>query len=282
MTEKIQEILTSVSSVPPSPAAVTKLSKLVAKEQSRVADMITVIKTDPSLTLSFLRVRNATFDDSFESKFDLDETLTRIATRDICGLVAKKSILELRHQVDSNYPFKRESIWSHALATALLMDSLASREGEKTRSTYALGLFHSVGQLILMQCSDLQEKIEVGASPVNAQSILEWERTVYGSDHTEVGAEALQSWGFPNEIHSPVRYQHRPLDAPERLPETCLLNLSLNLSSGISDPGRYETMIADVAADVLAPTGLEPKDLAAALPVAESRLTETGRLLKQL
>ena len=68
--------------------------------------MIAVSETDPSLTLSFLRLSIATFGDSPDSNLDLHETPTRIATRDICSLVAKNSILELKPQNDSNYPFK--------------------------------------------------------------------------------------------------------------------------------------------------------------------------------
>ena len=83
------------------------------------------------------------------------------------------------------------------MATELLLDILKNRTEKLISAPYTLKLFHSIGQLILIQLPNPQEKIDVEASPLEAPVILDWEHKMYGSDHAECRRRRPSNLGIP-------------------------------------------------------------------------------------
>jgi putative nucleotidyltransferase with HDIG domain len=99
-------------------------------------------------------------------------------------------------------------LWKHSCETGLSTAAVASEaKGVDASDAFLAGLVHDVGRLayeLTPAGEAIRQWQETGFPATYA------ERLVSGTDHSEIGAEILEYWRFPERLIEAVRFHHRP------------------------------------------------------------------------
>ena len=113
---------------------------------------------------------------------------------------------------------RHQQLWNHSLEVGQVMEQLAKAGGTAIHPAEAFlaGLVHDIGSLAftLMPPIFLERFYRLtsrGCPPVAVEICLA------GMCHSEVGAEALRQWRFPEALVEAVRWHHQPERCPSRL-----------------------------------------------------------------
>jgi HD-like signal output (HDOD) protein len=76
--------------------------------------------------------------------------------------------------------------------------------------TFTAGILHDAGKLVVG--TYLQEQAEALAAALSQEGVtlIAAERSVLGTDHTEVGAMVAEAWRLPGPVCDVIRWHHAP------------------------------------------------------------------------
>jgi HD-like signal output (HDOD) protein len=223
----VEEVLNKIEKLPPAPAVLPKLLKLLSDMDSDPEDIVRLIKVDPALTAQVLKLSNSAYFGGGQSH-DLDDAIGKLGFREVyklVGMVCGKDALG--GSLDALY-IQEGQLWEYSLATGFVMEMLAQRQKADATSAYTIGLLHSLGKVVLATYKDFNylsvlEKIETEKVPMDQA-----ERALYGLTNPEIGAALLRKWKFEESILIPIEYQAHPVDAPEPYKlDACMLNIAI-------------------------------------------------------
>ncbi len=117
-----------------------------------------------------------------------------------------------------------EQEWNHSYSSRLLMENLlAENEIDEPLLIMAANL-HDIGKNVFRDWSPRKYKIvEQHADGSKHVPFYKLERAVLQTDHAEVGAELLRTWGFPEMVCKVVEQHHSDVVPDEYVFETALL-----------------------------------------------------------
>lgn len=206
----IEKLLEKGDSLPTLPEIFTRVSELLEDEQASVDEIGAVIATDPAISYKILTMVNSAY-------FGLPNEISSITRAiSLLGRFRLKQILigalmsEVFKGLNSEY-FSLYDFWKHSIRTAIIGKQLAldSDYRSEPETIFTAGLLHDVGRLILAaQMPEVFPKIDQRAEEMR-WSIVDAEVDIVGMPHTEIGAELMLRWGFPDLIWVSVKNHHR-------------------------------------------------------------------------
>jgi putative nucleotidyltransferase with HDIG domain len=143
------------------------------------------------------------------------------------------------------YALGAEQLWQHALGTAIGAAYVAERSGKAIPdTTFTAGLLHDIGKLAMSVWLDRKLSALLKIAEIEGTPFDQVERRVLGYDHTEVGEHLVRKWNLPESLVMPVRWHHRPDEAPAGNPMVDCVHLadyfSMAMGLGIGGDGmRY-------------------------------------------
>jgi HD-like signal output (HDOD) protein len=259
------------------PCAPSLLPRLITALQDNISgadDIEAIIRLDPALAASTLRVANSAFFSSGEPIVSLAEAVMRLGMKEIFRL----SALALINRWESGsgrgaYRGDPGDFCRHALCTALAAEALAeATERTDPQSAYTAGLVCDLGKLAVAHAcgpffpSIRLEQARLGGAWTRA------EREVLGYDHTQVGARLLETWRFPPVLITAAQFCQQPLSAPaESLALLAHLHaakyLAISFGPGVAEDGFY----FELNEPFLLEWGFTPEFLQEMLPVVLER-----------
>ena len=233
------DIINGVRDLPSLPGIVFELLATIDAPDAGIRLLANMISRDQALTAKTLRVANSPFYGVSTRVSTLPQAITILGFRTVRTLVIAASVMaNFPAHADPAFDFSR--FWQHAMATAISARVMAPYLHVVPETAFIAGLLHDIGQLVLA----------VRFTPVHSGvlkwradhdcSMLEAERAVTGTDHTEIGAALAMHWLFPQSIIDGVARHHAPA--------TDNLGLAICLANSIA-----HTLALGVAADEPAP-----------------------------
>ncbi len=220
--------LRDFQTIPPAFSVLTKLCRVLRDDFASVGDVSGLIKVDPGLSSSVVRMSNTAFFAGRCPVTTVDEAIDRLGFTEVFKLVslAATQVWE-NHNLTTYSDTTCEAFWEQSLATAIMMEYLAHDVGENPAVCYLLGLVHAVGRFPI---AGLLGKVKPAKrAPIKEELAeqIQWERAEAGGiDHVRAGGDLLELWAFPAEIVGPVRHQILPLLAPVAFTRrACMLHL---------------------------------------------------------
>jgi len=263
-------LVTLGSTLPPSLQVFTQLEQRMHDPFVEVSELVSVIRTDPSLVFKLLRLANSVMFGQRAPCDSLDEAVARVGIREIQRLVGLASSHQSYQHDLPACGLTASQVWENALATAVAAEVLARVAGRPSETGYSAGLMRNLGRVIL-------EKLRAGSrypGEATVSDVAVWERATYGSSSADAGADLLAHWRLSAELVAMIRYHADPLAMPEPSVDDVLLNLAGHianrLGSGLPGEAGYWT----VTAPKLALAGLDETQLAEAEEESRQRLTQ--------
>jgi HD-like signal output (HDOD) protein len=260
--------------LPCAPSLLPRLIVVLQDDSSGADDIEAIIRLDPALSASTLRVANSAFFSTGEPVATIAEAVIRLGMREIFRLSALALIN--RWETGSGrgaYRGDPGDFSRHALCTALAAEALAEvTERADPQSAYTAGLVADLGKLAVAHaCAPFfpairLEQVRLGCSWTRA------EHEVLGYDHTEVGARLLETWNFPHELVTAAKFCHQPAKAPEDCwPLLAHLHaakyLAISFGPGVAEDGFF----FELNEPFLIEWGFTPEFLQEMLPVVLER-----------
>jgi HD-like signal output (HDOD) protein len=253
-----------------------RLIALLQDAHSGTEEIESLILLDPALTATTLRLANSAF---FTTGFSIEsvaEAVIRLGQREIYRLAALALVNRWETGAGpSAYRGDPGDFSRHALCTALAAETLAeASERVDPQAAYTAGLVCDMGKLAVAHaCGAFFPAIRAR----HGQQGGAWtkaERDVLGYDHSEVGAQLLESWHFPPLFVAAAKYCHHPAQAPEAArPLVAYVHaakyLAISFGPGVAEDG----FLFELNDTFLLEWGLTPEFLQEALPVVLERAT---------
>jgi HD-like signal output (HDOD) protein len=223
----------------------------IARDPDADADRLCrVIETDVGLAARVVRVANSAAYVRRKVATTLQAAVLTIGLRKTCDILVAAGARRL-YGVASR---QAESLWSHALASALACEELARlTRVVEPGVAFLPGLFHDVGRIALFVADPAAFRTIDDADP--HRPVRETER--FGLDHAQVGGVLTEDWGVAAEQADAIRWHHEPAQARLGRELATLIHAADALVYG-ADRGLGPTRPRDGMA--LAPFGLSPED----------------------
>lgn len=216
-----RKLTQAVERMPAFPRSVQKVLELTRDINCMPRDLVTVIETDPVMTLKILRVINSAY-------YGLRNRITSVGQAVVyLGLNTTKN-LALSFAAVGALPslkasnFDLQGYLLHSLVVAAFARQLATSKARgqvDPMECYVAGLLHDFGKAVF--ANFLSDELAAATRLVEEEgiSLHEAERRVIGRDHAYVGAMLVERWQFSAELVDCIRHHH-----DEAAPRTPMLD----------------------------------------------------------
>lgn len=211
--------LTEIDSLAPMPASVAQLAEIMSRSQASMTDIAKVIEFDEALTANILKLANSVWCRSKTQIQSVKDAVVRLGTAQILKMAVAGQIAGAMRLSCPGYELAEHELWRHSVAAALAAENMdAHVTVEVPKFAFTAALLHDVGKLLLNRHIE-PEAVEELRDRMKRERItyLEAERSILGTDHSEVGGAIAQHWKFPGELVTAVACHHNPDQAPEPL-----------------------------------------------------------------
>jgi len=201
-------------SFPAFPATIQKLNSVMARQECSMADVATVVETDPGLTARCLKLVNSAAFVGAERIQNVRSAVMRLGLREIrrmtlsVGLV--NSFSHLKVSVDWT------EYWLHSVLTARLTELLTGAYQTITGKEYLAGLIHDIGKLLVEHYLP-QEFANMVLKRNMTDDHAELERRTVGITHADVCVLIAERWNLDIDVVHAVKHHHMPEKAVHKL-----------------------------------------------------------------
>ncbi len=236
LAPSIEEIVQLSGELPSSARVLPKLQNLLRDPRTSTADVLDLLRLDPTLTARTVGMANRAFFGGGRTCTTLDEAVQRLGFTEVYRIVATVAAQSVFRQEMPLYGFAEGDLMEESLSAAILMPLLNTvvdvpMSGDQL---YTIGLLHALGKLSLSHYAETAG-IRKRLSGLSPRALTAAERRHFGHSYPEVGATMMAAWGFGEPLVEAVREQveTRLAGRPEAAD---LLKLSIALAGYVRNP----------------------------------------------
>lgn len=204
----------------------------IEKPESSASDLAAIIAADVALSARLLRMANSAYYGLSGKVSTLQFAVT------VLGFSTVRTVA-LADAVGIHDPQAAPiGFWEDAAITGVAASRAAKWTGASAPEALCAGLLHDLGKVLIYR-TDTDNYQELLSRDLDSVSLIEAERKIYGLDHCEVGARALEAWSLPSDIVNAVRNHHEMLSLlSSPLERTLSLGLVFvdTLKGDVTDP----------------------------------------------
>jgi len=262
----LEEVVGDPHFVPPVlPSVAFRLQELIARGESRVGEVISVIETDPLVAADLLRVAQSPFYARRRPPANLQDAILLLGFEEVRNLVWQ---IGLSGKVFRAAAFQATmaSLRRHSVATAHLARLVGSAASQDLEDIFLAGLLHDAGLAVsLVAVADRQEDIPPEVTTAEMDAVLH-------EFHEGAGAILGALWELASPLCEVLTDHHGAgPQGPSRLAACVVVGQSLANAHGAfvrhEDGTPYSTDPPEVVADARRALGLTDDDTFESLAV---------------
>ena len=210
------------------PEVYLKISSLMDDPSSQIDDFAEVIRLDPNLSATVLKVVNSAFY-GFSGQIDnISRAVNMMGIGQLHIIALSVSAISALDAMD--YPgdiVPLKSFWRSSLYSGVLSRQLALQQAiRKSERLFVIGLLHEIGHLVLYtKFPDLARQAIQNAHH-SQMSIHEAEYQLLDCHYGNIGATLMARWNLPEIFQRMTAHQPTPHHAVEDKVETALLHIA--------------------------------------------------------
>jgi len=277
----VQTVLNKVEKLPPAPAVLPMLLKLLSNTDSDPSEIVGYIKVDQSLMAQVLKLANSAFFGG-SHVYDLDDAVGRIGYHEVYKLVGMVCGKEMLGSKITDLCIEDGQLWEYSLASGYVMELLAQKVDIDPSTSYTIGILHSLGKVVLSSYKEFHYNRVIDLIEKRGLTLAQAERAIYGVTNAQVASALLKKWKFDESVTVPIEYQSNPLSAAEEHRRTtCMLNLAIWTVSSLGHNHGKDSWAFEVSDETVESIGLSQKELQRFIVTAHDKLEEIKELLDQ-
>jgi len=195
----------AIRDLPTLPIIAQKIMTMRDDDETLAEKLATIIASDQSLSVKVLTLANSAYYGHRAQIGTIKQAVVLIGTAMLrqfsLGILVSKGL--------GGGSREREVFWRHSLMTANAAILIARRSRiTNPEICFMGGLLHDVGKLILDTNMPEEYKRVVAMVKNDNRPLIEVEREVFDTDHTEVGAWMAERWQLPPELVQSIGFHH--------------------------------------------------------------------------
>lgn len=237
-----QEYLVDVASLITLPDIYIAIKETIEDPESNMKELTEVISIDPAISTRLLKMGNSPFYGQLARVDTLARAISLLGTKTIHDTVLAISLSQIfQSMVDVH--FDVSDFWQNSIMRGVVAKSCAKQlKMPDPDRLFILGLLSNIGHMVMgIRAPELMQKV-FAQHQKTGYPIHLFERSTFGFDYGELGADILEGWSIPNSIISGIRYQNCPEIAPEYKEEAAIVYCAGRLRP---DEDEFPNMIDD-------------------------------------
>jgi len=242
LREAILEKLDGFTNLPSLNETASKVQEAIGSSDYSATAIGKIIEKDMGLSAKVLKIANSVF---FAGKYgqigDLGQAVARLGIKEVSQICTTVGSMQLFSKMEGSIDLRE--FWRHSLGVAIVMRHIANRADRHMKysaNSYAAGLFHDIGILVLDRFFSSRYEAVLDREPKESRPLFEQEQLILGIDHAEIGSLVCKKWKLPEEICNAVAWHHTPDACPEEYRRIAQLIHIANFTCsvlGIPEPG---------------------------------------------
>lgn len=224
-----------------------KLRGLINSEQGYTSQIAEIIRRDPSLTARLLRMVNSVYFGLSAKVNNIEEAVLYLGLRQIRELSMATPVIEELEKIgpaSSRLPWRE--LWQHSIGTAIVTREILSFTDllVDDDTDYIIGLLHNVGKVVMATNWPADFERIVGRDYTSAHEVCDFERSLIGWDHAEIGGHYLERHQLAPEISEAVRYHAAPERAGEHQRYAAAVQVADHVVRAAGIVGGFERIVS--------------------------------------
>jgi putative nucleotidyltransferase with HDIG domain len=244
-----KEIISRIHEIGSLPQSLAAVLKIINDPNSDAESIANVISKDVSLTSRVLKMVNSASYSRHGKVTKISEAVMVMGLNSIRMLALSSSVFGMIPESGISHKFDIRRIWRHLIETASASKYIASLVHYKEpEEAFVAGILHDVG-IIIMLLYFGEEYIDLIDQAVNSRVELpELEKETFGFNHSEIGAELVESFNLPQSFIY-ITLNHHNLESESEMPEETELNYIIALADRLA-LGPYDQYYPDMQQNI--------------------------------
>ena len=213
----LKEISKKIEKIPPLPKVPQMAMQLMMKPEFNMKELSDIISQDQALTIKILRWSNSAYYGIGNPVTSIHQAVTYLGEHVIWSLLLTSAISSVLMQPLPGYDMEKGSLWKHSLHTAIIARELIIKQNQKmAEEAYTGGLLCDIGKIAMdIAWQDYKEENGEDNNKISEREnspadFIFLEQSLFGINHTIIGAKIAEIWGFPDALQETIRYHHTP------------------------------------------------------------------------
>ncbi|MFZ6850063.1 HDOD domain-containing protein [Undibacterium sp. RuRC25W] len=250
---KIDSLFQQQNALPSIPKVVQEVIESFNNESVSIDEIAKKLSADLVLSAKLLRLANSSYYHSSRSVGSVDDAVLMLGFMTVRTLVVSSG---LTGGFKTMPGIDLKQFWRYSLHAAVVAKWLAKQTHGNSDFAFTVGLMHAIGQLV-MHAGMPEEALQVdkiaGTLDARRPSI---ERTSFGYDFYDVGAELAKRWRFPDTFSEAIKASAAPLEAHQFEPIAGIVHIAAWRSRAEENKFSHEELEATLPLDVVRKLGL--------------------------
>ena len=202
-----QSHLYPIEGLPVLPFVLTRVLALNPKHEDYYSDLTKIVQIDPTFTTKLLCLVNSASAQRHGPVQDVPTAIARMGSKATAELLVQMSVI----RVFVPRTDEHRSLWLHALHVAIVSREIAKAtglEGSSSDEVYLAGLLHDIGRFVMFDMQKENVQLISDKSWEDPIGLVHAERTICGTDHAQIGADAAKQWGLPATLTTLIELHH--------------------------------------------------------------------------
>jgi len=207
--DSVYRLLSQIQDLPALPASVMQIMQLTEDPSCSVAELTTVLMTDPALAARMLKLANSAYYGFSHTVSSVQQAVTLLGFSTLKNVLLSASVFDV-YKI-SSLSIDIPGLWKHSVATASASKLIAKKvRYPQPEKAFTIGLLHDIGKVVIARY--MPRSLTEIANMVRAENcaLFDAEVRVLGMSHAAVGAYVLHRWKLPNDVCDAVAYHHAP------------------------------------------------------------------------
>lgn len=219
-------LISKFSDIQTLPHVVTQLSKLMADSNTTMKQFEEVIKMDPILVVRLLKLVNSPFYGLVQKVDSISRAIAYIGMKNLHAIAVTEALKTIFTDKKESSVFSRKNLWLHCAAVSICSKMVAERIfGINGDDAYLTGILHDFG-LIVEEQVQRSTFLEICTNSTSTITMLKLERSLFDTDHCEIGYLMTLDWCMPTPIQEAIRDHHTSLDEVDPQSLTGILQIA--------------------------------------------------------
>jgi len=238
-----RRISDAVERMPAFPKSVQKLLQLTRDINCQPKDLVSVIETDPVMTVKILKVLNSAYYSLPNKITSINRSVVYLGINTIKNLALSIAAIGVLPK-ENKAGFDSHRYLLHSLTVAGVARLLCAKVGAGTdpMDCHIAGLLHDFGKVVFAQFMPEEWVTAMTLSRESAMPLYLAERKIIGVDHAAVGAILAEKWQFSKSLTDSIRFHHDG-EAGDSAMSACVFaanQMSKTLAMGLDDSTAEE------------------------------------------
>ena len=197
--------------LPAMPQVLLRFLSVAEDENAEISHLAALVAQDPALSARILTIANSAAIKSRCEIRTIEQCLITLGTCLVRVLATCLAIQSAFSRDGSGQCHDYSGFWNHSLRVAELARTLAlNLNYPKPDEAYLAGLLHDTGQLLLLGGAN-ERYAALLACSVDETALYGLEKSLFDTDHAEVGAWLVDQWQIPSFMADAILFHHRPV-----------------------------------------------------------------------